>query len=326
LSKRSGLVVLVAALLAALMLVARAQPGDDDVKGWLDRMNVAVEELNYRGTFVHVFNQNAEILGIAHRYADGKVRERISTGGDDAREILRTNDIVLTVMPEERRVVVEELQSSSMPRTGALPYSENLKNLYEIHTLGKGEVAGRATQYVSIRPKDGYRYGYRLWLDRETGLPLKSQVTDEDSEVLEQIVFTAIEVVESVPEAEIVPAIGVDGFEWVRRIKAEPESLNDKFWGVTRLPDGFHLSSSGQSLLAGSTHPVQHLVYTDGLATVSVFIAHPESKIGQDIAEGLTRWGSMSMYSLRIDGRLATVMGEVPPRTVQRIATSLDAR
>jgi sigma-E factor negative regulatory protein RseB len=313
------------------MLVAGSAPPvlaqqADSVKSWLDRMNAAVEELNYRGAFVHIIDGNAEELNIVHRYsdADGEVRERISAAGDNGREIIRTGDFVSTVVPEKRRVVVEEVKNSSIPTAAALNYSEDLQTYYDMHTAPKGPIAGHEAQLISIQPRDNFRYGYRVWLDRETALPLKSQVMDDNGEVVEQMLFTALEVVDSVPESEVLPAIGTDGFEWLRPIEARPDIESDEIWGATRLPNGFALSLSRHSLLAGSKYPVQHLVYTDGLATVSVFIAHPDSDA--DMPEGLTRFGSTNVYSLKINGRLATVMGEVPPRTVERIANSLDAR
>lgn len=304
------------------LTAAFAQP-DEGVGIWLDRMNAAVEELNYRGTYVHV-DDSAETLRIVHRYAGGEVRERISAAGDNPREILRTAGIVLTVMPEKRRVDVEEVADSSIALAASLKYSNELDKYYELTTFAKGQIAGRDTQIVSIRARDEYRYGYNLWLDRETALPLKSEVRDENGEVVEQILFTEIEVVDSIPESEVVPAIGVDGFEWRWPIEPVDDVTTDEIWGATRLPSGFSLSLSRLSLLAGSEYPVQHLVYSDGLATVSVYISHPKSDA--DMAEGFRRFGSANMYSLKVDGRLAVAVGEVPRRTVQRIATSLDAR
>lgn len=323
-NKRLHLVALVAVLVAGSAPPVLAQQADS-VKSWLDRMNAAVEELNYRGAFVHVIDENAEELNIVHRYADGEVRERISAAGaDNGREIIRTGDIVLTVVPEKRRVVVEEVKNSSIPTAAALNYSEDLQTYYDMQTLPQVMIAGRDAQLISIQPRDNYRYGYRVWLDRDTALPLKSQVMDDNGVVVEQMLFTVLEVVDSVPESEVLPAIGTDGFEWVRPIEARPDIESDEIWGATRLPNGFGLSLSRHSLLAGSKYPVQHLVYTDGLATVSVFVAHAGSDA--DMPEGLTRFGSTNVYSLKIDGRLATVMGEVPPRTVERIANSLNAR
>lgn len=318
--RRRALSLLPATLVA---VTAFAQAPADDVAAWLKRMNTAVEELNYRGTFVHVVD-SAEQLRIVHRYEDGQVRERISATGENEREILRMADKVLTVIPDKRRVDVEEFEDSSIALASSRHYPDELRNYYDLSTYPKGEIAGRPTQIVNIRARDEYRYGYKLWLDQETALPLKSEVRDENGSVVEQILFTDIEVVESIPEAEVVPAIGVDGFDWRRPVAAVPEFASDEMWGATRLPNGFGLALSRPSLLAGSEYPVQHLVYSDGLATVSVYIAHPKSDA--DMKEGFRRFGSANMYSLKIDGRLALAVGEVPRLTVQRIATSLDAR
>ena len=313
-----------AGLALALAGGASAQDAADDVKSWLDRMNAAVETLNYRGTFVHVIGNNAETLNIVHRNADGEVRELIRSLGDSGREILRTPESVRSVFPDERLVVLEEPEGSSITLASSLNYTDELANYYTMSTRTKGNVANRDTQVVSILARDEYRYGYRLYLDRETALPLRSEVRDDRGRVIEQMVFTSIEVVDALPEAAVEPMIDVEGFTWRRPVNPEPDAGTGEIWSATRLPNGFGLTISRQSMLAASTYPVQHLVYTDGLATVSVFISHPKSEV--DLPEGFNRYGSTNAYSIRIDGRLATAMGEVPRRTVQMIATSLDAR
>jgi sigma-E factor negative regulatory protein RseB len=310
-------------LLAAGRVVAQA--ADDDVKAWLDRMNTAVESLNYRGSFVHIVDgQSAETLEIVHRFQDGEVRERISSPEGAGREILRTARFVRSVFPDKQLVVIEEPQVASLPTASMPSYSDGLASYYELATFTKGQIAGRDTQLVSILARDDYRYGYLLWLDRETALPLKSQVRDEQGDVVEQILFTTISVVDSIRDAEVASGIDTSGFEIRRPDKSHHEAASTEIWAATRLPNGFQLSASRSSLLAGSRYPVQHLVYTDGLATVSVFIAHPLSDA--DMPEGFSRMGSTNAYSLKIDGRLAVAVGEVPRRTVHGIATSLDAR
>ena len=317
-----------AALLGLLCTVPGASAGVNEVneaKAWLDRMNVAVEELNYRGSFVHdVPGQGLETLAIVHRYADGEVRERISSPDGPGREILRTGRFVRSVFPDKHLVVIEEPETASLP-TAAIPIqTEGLENYYELGTFSEGQIAGRETQVVVIRARDQYRYGYVLMLDRETALPLKSEVRDEELNVVEQIMFTEIEIVDSIADEELALAIDTTDFEIRRPNKNNNEAASDEIWAATRVPIGFTLSVFRSTLLAGSRYPVQHLVYTDGLATVSVFIAHPLSDA--DMPEGLSRLGTTNSYALKIDGRLAVAVGEVPPLTVRSIATSLDAR
>lgn len=315
---------LIAAVLSLQALIAVSQETADDVKNWLDRMNTAVEQLNYRGTFVHVVDGNAETLDIVHRFANDGVRERISSSSGAGPEILRTADTVRSVFPEKRLVMIEEPEGSSIPVASSLNYTNELERYYQMTTFPKGREADRDTQVVSIRARDEYRYGYLLWLDRESALPVKMQVRDEAGNVIESILFTELTVLDSIPEFAVAPSISAEGFTWKRPVAAEFEASSSEIWAATRLPNGFGLSESRLSLLAGSRYPVQHLVYTDGLATVSVFIAHPLSDA--EMPEGFSRFGSTNAYSLKVDGRLATAMGDVPRLTVQRIATSLDAR
>ena len=317
-----------AALMTAVVSLhavnAISQESADDVKIWLDRMNLAVEQLNYRGTYVHVVDGNAETLDIAHRYADGSVHERISSSSGAGPEISRTADGVRSVFPEKRLGMIEAPEGSSIPVASSLNYTNELARYYQMTTFPKGRTADRDTQVVSIRARDEFRYGYLLWLDTESALPVKMQVRDEAGNVIESILFTELEVLESIPDFAVAPLVSAEGFTWKGPVEAELDAPSNEIWGATRLPNGFGLAESRLSLLAGSKYPVQHLVYTDGLATVSVFIAHPLSDA--DMPEGFSRFGSTNAYSLKIDGRLATAMGDVPRLTVQRIATSLDAR
>ncbi|HEY5623266.1 MAG TPA: MucB/RseB C-terminal domain-containing protein, partial [Gammaproteobacteria bacterium] len=90
---------------------------------------------------------------------------------------------------------------------------------------------------------------------------------------------------------------------------------------ATSMPDGFALSDESNRPIAGSEYPVEHLVYSDGLAIVSVFIEDPQNDT--DVVEGHTRVGSANAFSLNVGGRQVTAVGEVPRRTVESIATSL---
>lgn len=308
---------------------AQPQAGDyevvvDEVKGWLDRMNTAVETLNYLGSFDHDVRGHVETLEIVHRFADGQVLERISAPDGLGREILRTPHFVRSVFPDKRLVVIEEPEVASLPTAAVLHYTRGLENYYDLSTFAGGHIAGRDTQIVLILPRDEFRYGYLLNLDVETALPLKSEVRDNNNRI-EQILFTAISVVDSIPPEEVALRIDTADFEVRRPDKNNNEPASAEIWGATALPPGFTLSVFRSTLLAGSRYPVQHLVYTDGLATVSVFIAHPLSDA--DMPEGYSHSGSTNAYALKIaGGRLAVAMGEVPQETVHSIATSLDAR
>ena len=292
-----------------------------DARVWLDRMGRAVEDLNYKGTFVHLLGRDAETLLIIHRNEEGIVSERIVSMDGPGREIIRYEDEVQCILPDRQAVLLEERRDVN-PLVSVLPsYSEELERYYEFALYREARVANRETQVVGIKPRDDFRYGYLLWLDQETAMPLKSQLKDESGQTVEQILFTHIEFADSIPASALEPTIDTEGFEWIRPRPSQAQSPSEVRWRASSLPGGFNLSAATHRPMAGSEHPVEHLVYSDGLATVSVFIEDPNTN--PEVAEGHSRVGSANTYSLSLSGRHVTVVGEVPRQTVQSIATSL---
>lgn len=293
-----------------------------DAQTWLNRMTRAVEDLSYEGTFVHLIGGEAETLQIVHLNDNRRVSERIVSMDGIGREIIRHEDEVKFILPDRQIVLMEERRDVS-PLVSALPsYSEDLQQHYDFSLLSTERVADRETQIVAIQPRDEFRYGYILWLDTETVMPLKSQLRDNQGGTIEQILFTRIQISDEIPLSALEPTIDADGF---RVIRAPEAALTEESpqWRASRLPGGFRLSVATQNPMAGSEYPVEHLVYSDGLAIVSVFIENPNSE--PELAEGFSRVGSSNAFSLSLNGRQVTAIGEVPMRTVETIATSLTA-
>jgi sigma-E factor negative regulatory protein RseB len=305
-------------LLALVVVDVSAQ----DARSWLERMNRAVEDLNYRGTFVHVLEGTAETLLIIHRNDGGRIGERIVSLDGVGREIIRQEDQVQCILPDQRVVLLETRKELS-PLVSALPSNAaQLEPHYELTLRASARVANRPTRVLEIKPQDEFRYGYMLWLDEETAMPLKSQLTDENGEIIEQILFTEIDLVESIPPAALEATIDTTGFTWLRPPESAPLTEGIP-WRAAQVPGGFKLSVATQSRIAGSEYPVEHLVYSDGLATVSVFIEDPKTKA--EVNEGFSRVGSTNAFSLTLRGRKVTAVGEVPRQTVRTIASSLVA-
>ena len=193
----------VAASSLLLLALLGGQATAQEARAWLERMNRAVEDLNYRGTFVHVLDGTAETLHIVHRNADGQSGERILSMDGVGREIVRQGDRVQGIFPD-RRIVLFETRSDVSPLVSALPSNTaELEPHYEITLGGSARVAERVVQVLEIKPRDEFRYGYMLWLDQETAMPLQSQLIDEQGQVVEQILFTEIEVPADIPAAAL---------------------------------------------------------------------------------------------------------------------------
>src|SRR5262245_16601845 len=319
---RKALPVAAPSLLVFVLLggSATAQPARD----WLERMSRAVDELNYSGTFVHVLDGTPETLHIVHRHADGQSGERILSLDGARREIVRQGARVQGIFPD-RRIVLFETRRDVSPLATALPSNAaELEPHYVIELGPTARVADRSVQLLEIKPRDEFRYGYVLWLDRETAMPLKSNLVDEQGNVVEEILFTDIEFPADIPASALEPTIDTTGFTTQRATEAKPLDAEIP-WRAATVPGGFKLSVATESQIAGSDTPVGHLVYSDGLATVSVFIEDPATEA--DVGEGFSTMGSTNVYSLTLSsGQKATAIGEVPRQTVRTIASSLVAQ
>jgi sigma-E factor negative regulatory protein RseB len=311
-----------AALALVLIVAPPAQSGDREARQWLERMSESLARRNYDGRFFHLRDSRSETMRIIHRYERGKVTERLVSLDGSGREIIRKENEVICYLPDRRTVLVEKRADDGTLLTAVPSYNEQLEEHYSIERGASTKALGRRTQLILVQPRDQYRYGYRLWLDWETAMPLKSQLCDRKGEVIEQILFAEVNFRERIPADALKPAVSAEGFQWVRQ-DAQPVEMADavRGWNVIRLPAGFRLTTWRVQVMAGSDAPVRQLVYSDGLASVSVFI---EPRTPQTEAmRGLAKVGTAFAYSRNLNGHQVTAVGEVPAATVEAIASGV---
>jgi len=323
---------LTSATLAGAMLagIGHAAASQDDPRVWLTRMNQALATRNYDGTFFHLSEGQVETMHIVHRVHAGHVTERLVSLDGSGREFVRTNEELTCYLPDQHTILVEPRQDKT-PFLGSLPqFNAEVDAFYKFESLPPGRILGRAARIIAVNPKDQFRYGYRLWLDEQTAMPLKTQLCDSRGQVVEQIVFANLDMPESIPESAVQPAVHTEGMRWVRQGPSPdtaPASL--AAFRASRLPPGFRLTVSGAQTLGDSSAPATHLVYSDGVATVSVFV-EPSPSAAQASTpgsaapmQGLARVGAGYAFSTVVQGHQVTAVGEVPAQTVEFIAHSV---
>lgn len=299
---------------------AQAQP---DVKDLLNRMVLAVQTLNYEGTFVYAHDGRMESMHVVHGVGERGERERLLSLNGVAREVIRDDRSVICILPDNQAVVVDK----SLPRRPFLKDLPDdfsaLENHYRFALLGEDRVADRPTWIIDIVPRDEYRYGYRFWLDQASHMLLKSDLTDVHGKVLEQMMFTLFREMDGMPMTRLQPALTGNGFQRFEHLEPEPQPLQAPAtgpWDIARLPAGFHLARYHRRRLPAGAEPLDHLVYSDGLATVSLYADH-----GADhdrALRGSSRMGAVSAFGTLKDGYQLTVVGEVPLITVEEIGRS----
>ncbi|HVS78130.1 MAG TPA: MucB/RseB C-terminal domain-containing protein [Steroidobacteraceae bacterium] len=314
--------------LALALALAGVASADEPAK-WLERMNHALTTLNYDGTFAHWQGGKVEMLRIIHRVEGGTVSERLVSLDGSGREFIRTGSNLTCYLPDKHVVLVERTPPKVSLLGGFPAIDKRTARFYDIKEVARMRFNQRSTHLVTVMPRDQYRYGYRLWIDDSTAMPLKTQLCDGHGTVIEQIVFANLKVRRHIPDSAFRPGISTAGFQWLRNDSAPPPAAaapSGTVWNADRLPPGFHMTVRAAQTMPGSPGPVDHLVFTDGLASVSVFVeTHAEATSGQKPVVESARVGSSYAFSTVVDGHKVTAVGEVPPETVRFIADSVKA-
>lgn len=287
---------------------------------WLARMGAALNNSSYVGEFVSESAGRSERLAITHRVRDGVVSERLVSLEGARRELVRENDEVVVYLPDQKLAIIERRTGRS-DLMGALPQFEGrMASWYKVDWVGRETLADFGpTAVVAVRPLDGYRFGYRLWIDVDTHMPVRSDLSDGSGRVIERLRFTKLRFDDDIPDSAFEPGLDRRKLRWVRQSPQNDDVA--PAWRAAQVPPGFRLSMSGMQSVAGSGGPVNHLVYSDGLASVSVFVQQPVA--GKAPAQGTSRSGVASAFTTVVDGHQVTAVGEVPPRTLKYIASSI---
>lgn len=310
---------------ALLLISTPLLAADDTAREWLVKMTRAVRNLDYEGTFVYQHDSRIDTLRIIHKIVDGVPHERLISLSGAPHEVVRDAREVRRYYPDENAIVVEPRRADNQDFPSILP--ERLQDLDENYSisLGRlGRVAGRTAQQVFVRPRDSYRYGYHLWSDRDSGLLLKAELVDEKERVLEQFVFTQVTVGGAISTAALTPQTSSASMV-THRDNRELSSDNEPHWTVTKLPKGFRLLLQVRRDVSARKKSVEHLVYSDGLAAVSVFVEKSDAN-DKDLLLGVSRMGAVSAYGGQVDSHHVTAMGEVPSATVSLIGGSVARR
>ena len=318
---RSKSAVSLSLLLCLLPVLAIA--GDEMLaRQWLEKMYRASHLLNYVGKFVYQHDRQLGLMSIVHAVDESGERERLVSLDDTGREVIRHKDRVTCILPDSKSVMVEKGRPT-MQFPPEFPVNIELLTGHYTFIVDKQEkVAGQRAQRIVIQPVDNFRYGHRLWVDVETGLLLKTQLLDENNKLLEQFMFTEIEFMDKVPEELLQPQATGPEYTWyeTETVDDEPNDDSPNNWEVKSLPSGFGQDSARSHHKADKV-PVEHLIFSDGLASVSVFIEAREDK--SPAIMGLSRMGAINAYGRMLENYYVTAVGEVPGITVRMIGESV---
>ncbi len=295
---------------------------------WLKKMHNAVQQLNYAGTFVYQHNQHMETMRIIHTVEDGVERERLVSLNGAQREVVRTNGEVICIQPDTKTVTVGK-RLGHRGISNILPYEPSkISAYYDLIVHGEERIADRIAKVIMVIPKDADRYGHRVSLDMESALPLRSDLLDNAGNPVSQIMFTSMKTGPTVRDnaLELVTNEELKKYTWSYQAPTQNQSESDSEksqWVFDSLPNGFKMSVHEKRPDDSGNNSVEHFVFTDGLATMSIYI---EKAISEKLFEGGSQMGAVNAFGTKVNGFQVIAVGEVPAQTIKRFAQSVRAQ
>ncbi|MFM9835719.1 MAG: MucB/RseB C-terminal domain-containing protein [Methylophilaceae bacterium] len=291
----------------------------DDAWQMLEKTAYAARELNYSGQFVYQSGNQTRVIDITHMNQDGHELTRNVVLEGRPREVYSQGNDIVIFQPKNEKVMIEKRRGQNL-FPAMLPTDLRLiKSSYNARLGAIETVAGRNAQIIELMPSDAYRYSYKIWTDTEFGLLLKMTLLNSKNETLEQIYFNQLSMLNSQDVNWFQPKLDVSK-SYVVEDNAQVTHV-DGNWIVAQLPSGYRKVDQVQRMVPGKSAPVNQIIFSDGIASVSLFI-EPIAK-GMRPKTGHMLVGSTNICANVIEGYQIMVVGEVPEETVQQIAKAV---
>ena len=314
----------IAFLLLLVPAYALPQPQDaQDAAAWLKKIYRASQTLSYSGTFVYRQGDRSESSRITRVVDAGGDVEKLEALDGVRREVVRNGEEVKCYLPDSKVVKVD--RRSIHPSFPALlpAQSASLAEQYAVTKEETARIAGYDCQAIALKPRDEFRYGYKLWADTVTGMLLKARIVNEKGEAVEEFTFTQLSIGGNMGRAKVRSAFAGESRRWrVENAGVVPANLARSGWTVNAGIPGFQKVIEVKRQLRQSQR-VSQIVYSDGLAAVSIFIEPLEMR-REPVHPGLSSMGAVNIFTRELANHVVTVVGEAPPKTVRQIADTVE--
>ncbi len=309
-------------LLILLSVSGTTMAGNASVaRHWLERMSKAMSQMTYQGTFVYVRGGTVETMRITHVADESGVRERLYSVSGPNREVVRDRKGVRCILEDSASILEDQLVASSYFPELPMSVLDGDASGYRLKVGGEARIAGKTARRISVMPEDSFRYGYDFWLEHRTGLLLKWVLFDARHEPLAKLVFTDFVMGISVKRSELQSNSPAEDFVEVKTFSPEKPVVTQSSprWQPVKLPPGFQLASHSHK--TGVDGVYEHMVYSDGLAAVSVYVE--QQGTGAAVKPGVGQLGTNNAFTRKQGALQITVIGEVPAITVKSIANEM---
>lgn len=277
----------------------------------LPKVAAALKQTSYKGRITYEQGGKLEVMEVSHAVLDGGEYEKV----------LFLNGDELELIQPRHGIDCASIGDSLFHGLGNADTSKltGLAAVYNVALVGEDRVAGREAWVIQMMPKDEFRFGMIVTVDKKSYLPLKSMYVSGGRKVLERMHFVSLET--DVPFTK-------EEFEGYAQASTEcPEASVQgarQVWQPSWIPHGFHLSGYSRSAEDGFMH-----TYTDGLSSFSLFVkplASAEDAPMGGVSTNLRKGATAIMLRKVVSGSASyqvSLLGEIPMTTAGRVLASL---
>jgi sigma-E factor negative regulatory protein RseB len=303
---------------------SQAAPGNDPL-AWLQRATQAARSTSYAGTFVHSNGDRTSTVRVTHVDVNGEEHERIEPLDGPPYEIVRRNDEMLCYFPDAKTVRLDRRINARYFPAILNGTAASIAASYDVK-LGKPErVLGFDCQWIRLEPKDAMRYEQRVCSEATTGLILRAKTFNSQQQVIEQYTFTDLKLGPHVARSDVKSIFEARVKRWITDSQPREEARSvDTGWAVGNAPAGFQKVTELRRSLPGRAQPVSQIIFSDGFASLSVFV-EPNSAPSRT-AEASSEDGTTTFFVHPVGEHVISVLGEVPLATAQQVARSVAKR
>lgn len=264
-----------------------------DDSGWqqFERGQNAVKKYNFDVTFVQVkANQLQTFRWLhGHHQQNGALPiktelEQLISQDEVGTDIFRRNDRVYYASPASPVFVTMNHSIKELPAILFQP-QQDIATIYDAIPGSSTSLSGRTAQLLRLTALHNSRYSYWLWLDGETGFPLRVDTVDQNNEVLERWMVVHLQIKPSLP-AELLPLMTAD--LPVEPVTTAVENSGQKAFSLGWLPDGYRLLPQAMPLSGRTSQLLASWLLTDGLHQISVFVQPGNGLPAQAFRDGAT--------------------------------------
>jgi sigma-E factor negative regulatory protein RseB len=301
------------------MLGVAAGARASDAVTFLNNAAQAALRSNYMGTVVYQRGAHMETFRVTHMFDNGFEQERVLTLDGVPREVLRTGDQSTTYFPESKTVRIQPMTDRAFPALENA-HIQALLNYYTASDLGNDRIAGLNARGMAFQPRDQLRHAQHLWAEETTGLLIRQRIINEKGETIEQASFTDMHSGQRISRQHFRSAFAGKSQDWrVEAVAGSMPLVNNTGWSVRDLPPGFAKVREGMRQWGSGGQAVPHLLFSDGYASISVFIEPGNSSESL----GVVQQGGVNVYRRQWQEHVITVIGQTPAPALMAISNAL---